>query len=122
MQLSDTLNTMEKILREEARLLASNRPQDVVILNHAKLDVLSRLEIHLGSELVSDISDDDAAALERLRTQSKENAQALKAIGNNLTRLIGKLGLDEAVQVGSYDATGRKMVFERSRGRYENKV
>jgi two-component sensor histidine kinase len=121
MRLSNTLNIMEKILREEARLLASERPQDVVTLNHAKLDVLSRLEIHLGSELASDISDDDAAALERLRTQSIENAQSLKAIGNNLTRLIGKLGLDEAVQVGSYDATGRKMVFERSRGRYENK-
>lgn len=122
MALLKSLENMEEILLNEEALLKSERPQDVVSLNQAKLDALAALERELNLVPASDISRDVSETLRRLRARSMENARALQAINDSLAGLFKKLRWGESLQVGSYDASGEQIQFERTRGRYEKKA
>ncbi len=122
MDLAETLEHIEKLMIEEAEILSSARPQDVIVINSRKLEALTSLEAELNALDPQHISPESGERLKRVHAQARSNAQALKAVGDALAALFERLRRGESVQVGSYDPMGQKILFARAFSGYEKKV
>lgn len=116
------LEQFEALVQKESAALASGRPQDVVQLNDAKFKFVRDLEAALLESSASALTPDLKTRLTRVRLRAEENAQSLKAMATGLASLVQRLQSPGNLEVGLYNGSGRRVVFDRVVGSYEKKV